>query len=136
MSNPTGIEAIGDKGFETIHKILRVAQYRQKVLSSNIANADTPGYRSKDIASFGSELGKESAKLQMAATDPGHITPKSSIPEASELKLTDTEPWEDQNNVELDVEVSKMTENSLLYETGVRLISTRINEFNQAVKGR
>ena len=126
----------GERQFEIVHNLLRTAQFRQKVLSSNIANADTPGYRSKDIADFSSMLGAESARLQMAATDPGHIAPKGNEPGAAALKVQDIEPWEDGNNVELDVEVSKMTENSLMYETGVRLISKQIAQFNQAVKGR
>jgi flagellar basal-body rod protein FlgB len=50
-------------------------QQRQKVLAENIANADTPRYRARDLAppSFGGAL--QQASIGMARTDPGHIEP-------------------------------------------------------------
>jgi flagellar basal-body rod protein FlgB len=50
-------------------------QQRQKVLAENIANADTPRYRARDLAppSFGGTLHQVS--ISMARTDPGHIEP-------------------------------------------------------------
>lgn len=126
----------GGDSFTMLENLLKVSQFRQKVLSSNIANADTPGYRSKDIADFKNLLSGESNKLQIATTNPMHITPKTDIPDVSHVKVQEIEPWADSNNVEMDIEVSKMTENSLMYETGVRLITDKINKFKQAVQGR
>ncbi len=59
-----------DKGFNILHKIVQAASARQKVISSNIANADTPGYKAKDVK-FGSFVEKAG---RMMATDPKHIT--------------------------------------------------------------
>lgn len=126
----------GGDSFKMLENLLKVSQFRQKVLSSNIANADTPAYRSKDIADFKSLLSGENQKLQMATTNQMHIAPKTDIPDVSGIKVQEIEPWADSNNVELDIEVSKMTENSLMYETGVRLISGKISKFKQAVQGR
>jgi flagellar basal-body rod protein FlgB len=48
----------------------------------------------------------------------------------------DTQPWIDQNNVELDQEVAKMTENAMLYQAGVTLLSTKIRMFKSALNTR
>ena len=50
-------------------------QQRQKVLAENIANADTPRYRARDLAppSFSGAL--QQVSISMARTDPGHIEP-------------------------------------------------------------
>lgn len=137
MKNGNGIEAIGGKSFDMLEKVMRIAQFRQKVLSSNIANADTPGYRAKDTADFKTLLGQASGgKLEMATTNSSHIAPKTSVPDVTHVQVRNTEPWDDKNNVELDVEVSKMNENSLMYDTGVRLITQKLNSYKQAVRGR
>ena len=44
---------------------------RQSVVSQNIANVSTPGYRAKDVASFTDVLAR--TQLSMATTDPAHI---------------------------------------------------------------
>ena len=43
---------------------------RQSVISSNIANANTPGYKAKDVESFDDAMSKS---VPMAATDPQHL---------------------------------------------------------------
>lgn len=45
---------------------------RQSVIAANVANADTPGYKAKEIAPFSSFV--DGAALQLAATKPGHLT--------------------------------------------------------------
>jgi flagellar basal-body rod protein FlgB len=54
---------------------------RQKVISQNIANADTPGYRAQDLPGFsfasaliGAQDSAVAPPLQLAATNPGHLT--------------------------------------------------------------
>lgn len=69
--------------------------YRQQVISGNIANVDTPGYRSRE-ALFEKEL---ESRLKLTATDPGHLgkspgqpcTGPSTIP--SPASATTPIPW-------------------------------------------
>ena len=53
---------------------------RQRVLSQNIANADTPGYTPKDLkpVNFAREVAATERKLKVAATAPSHIAPRIS----------------------------------------------------------
>lgn len=50
------------------------AATRQSVIAQNIANADTPGYRAKDIASFSEVYGEDFSGIGLRATRPGHMT--------------------------------------------------------------
>ena len=58
--------------FELTSKQAEWLQVRQSVVAGNIANANTPGFRAQDVASFDSVLNK--TNLPMAATNPRHFT--------------------------------------------------------------
>ncbi len=70
-------------------------------------------------------------------THPKHIKLTGTSSERTvEIPSGDGTLWGDRNNVELDAEIAKMTENALLYETGVKLLSTKIRMFKNALRGR
>ena len=117
-------------GFTILNRLIRATGFRNQVLSSNIANVDTPGYKAKDVK-FDQILGSE---MQLKVTDPRHLNgggPGSS----AELTAAEAQSWVDQNNVELDMEVAKMTENSMLYQTSVQMLSKKISMYKNAIKG-
>ena len=51
--------------------MLGIRAYRQQILASNIANADTPGYRPREVDAFSAIL--NSVPAQLATTSPGHM---------------------------------------------------------------
>ena len=118
-------------GMTILARILKQTGIRHGVIASNIANVDTPNYRAKEV-SFGQILGNE---LGLASTNPKHI-PIAEGAASSELTVADTQPWADKNNVELDTEVAKMTENAMLYEAGVTLLTKKIEMFKSALRTR
>src|SRR5271169_580326 len=94
-----------------LEHMLDVTAFRNKVLTSNIANADTPGYKAKDI-SFQQEMeeaissdGKSQYKIYEAGT---------------------TMSNRDGNTVNLDMEMAKVAENNLLYDTAAQLMTMKI----------
>jgi flagellar basal-body rod protein FlgB len=116
-----------------LEQMLRATSARHGVLSSNIANVDTPDYKGKDVV-FEQALDSE---IALAATSPDHLTPPgASGSGSSEVQVTETAPWVDGNTVELDQEVAKMTENAMLYQAGISLLSTRIKMFKNALRTR
>ena len=119
-----------DKSFDVLQKIMQSAGIRQKVISSNIANADTPGYKAKDVK-FGNLVEKE---RNLMTTDPKHIGSGSSGVNVT-YKVEETPSWGDRNNVEMNVEVAKMTENALLHDAAVTIISKKIKMFKAAIGG-
>lgn len=82
---------------------------RQTTISGNIANANTPGYRARDVEPFVDILDK--TKLAMAATDNGHIGFDASRPDAMKVKKADT--WDtvySRNSVSMEQELIKAGE--------------------------
>ncbi len=59
----------------------RHAGARQAVIAQNVANADTPGYRARDLPAFAEVYGAGTpAPMAMAATRPGHLQPDAGTP--------------------------------------------------------
>ncbi|MDR3347183.1 MAG: flagellar basal body rod protein FlgB [Helicobacteraceae bacterium] len=107
-----------------IEAALNARATRQDLISSNLANVDTPFYRSKDIhfegmlseqanAEFNRNFKK---KLALAQTSPMHLQPKPSMPEKPVLFYRDGHmARNDANTVDLDVETSELSKNGVMY---------------------
>jgi flagellar basal-body rod protein FlgB len=112
-----------DKYVETA---LNARALRQDLIASNIANIDTPFYRSKDI-DFESELARaahrefnneKSSQLQMAKTTGMHLDPINHHKDIDPtLFYRDGHmARNDGNTVDLDVESSELSKNSVMYD--------------------
>ncbi|BDY13312.1 flagellar basal body rod protein FlgB [Hydrogenimonas cancrithermarum] len=105
-------------------KALDYRALRQDLISSNIANVDTPFYRSRDIA-FEDALAIErdrlyarpSAKLELAATHANHLNGTTEDASAhAEIFFRDGHTARnDGNTVDLDVETTEMAKNTVMY---------------------
>ncbi len=120
-----------DKSIKILENLITYTLKRHGVLLSNIANVDTPEYKVKDLI-FPKLVEEEGLKLY--TTNDKHIqTEEINKPEEEVIELN-IENWDDKNNVELDKEVAKVTENSILYQTGLHMLSTRIRMFKNALR--
>jgi flagellar basal-body rod protein FlgB len=117
-------------GFQILERLLEATKTRHGVIASNIANADTPDYKVKDVK-FDQMLNSEIIELKK--TSPLHI---EAFPfgQSGNVTVESTNHWGDRNNVELDMEVAKMTENSLLYQAAIQMLSTKIRMFKNALR--
>ena len=93
---------------------------RQKVISSNIANINTPGYKTKELV-FEDELNNSinNNSLQMKATNSRHMSNVNSSTANSNPKLMEVENLEEQNdgnNVNLDTQMGEMSKNKILFD--------------------
>ena len=118
------------KNMELMTKSLDWAARRQKILAHNIANADTPGYKRKDL-SFPTQL---RAQLQMVRTDPRHL------PNRTASGFGSFEDWGavrvDNNNVDLEAEMVRTAENGLYYQGVAHQLSNNIRRLRTAIGGR
>lgn len=121
-----------DAEFRVLERIMQAANIRQRVIASNIANSDTPGYKAKDVK-FGDLLGKE---IRLMTSDPKHFRNSGDNDVAGNMTIEQTPSWGDGNNVELNVEVAKMTENSLMHNAAVRILNAKIKLFRSAISTR
>jgi flagellar basal-body rod protein FlgB len=89
----------------------------QKVISNNIANINTPMYKTKAL-SFEATLNSSSKdELQMSVTSSSHILPQKKI-EPTYLNMYEPKGLEvqnDGNNVNLDSQMSEMSKNSVMF---------------------
>ncbi|ACM61251.1 flagellar basal-body rod protein FlgB [Caldicellulosiruptor bescii] len=118
-------------------KALDWAWERNKIISNNIANADTPGYKAKDLnfrAFLQRSLNQEES-LELVTTNERHIKESSSNPDNS-LEVLDSslQMRLDQNTVDIEQEMGKLLQNSLYFD-GVSLqLSREINKWKTVIK--
>lgn len=115
---PANENGLNKKNEDFQQKMLGIRAYRQQVLASNIANADTPGYKAMDIDIAEAADGDQSPPLQLNASSPGHLKGNSSwqSPPVSLKYHVPSQAAADGNTVEMDVERQKFAENSLMYQ--------------------
>jgi flagellar basal-body rod protein FlgB len=119
---------------------LNLRAQRQEILSSNIANADTPNYKARDI-DFNQVLKDRLSQtlspstLALNKTNEAHLT--SSVPSADMplLYRPDRQASADGNTVDMDIERNRFTENTLRYEVSVNLVSGQIKNMLATLQG-
>ena len=113
---------------------------RQRLLASNIANADTPGYQARDI-NFAQALkeatGGAAAPATLQATQAGHIAAATGArAEPNLLHASASQTNLDRNNVDMDRERAAFADNSVKYEATLRFINGNVRTMLDAIKGQ
>jgi flagellar basal-body rod protein FlgB len=111
---------------------------RLGVLATNLANADTPGYKARDI-DFSAVLSQTQGETQLPlqVTHAAHITFDDSELPPGELKYRN--PYQaslDGNTVEMPVEQAAFSENNVRYQASLNFINGRISEMQLAIAGQ
>jgi flagellar basal-body rod protein FlgB len=116
-----------DKALAFDSKMLSVRGYRQQILASNIANADTPNYKAMDI-DFSQMLTQAMGSISMSRTDGGHLDTKGGNPVAGlkPMYRTAVQPSIDGNTVDSDVEQAQFSENALQYMSTLQFMNGKI----------
>jgi len=129
------------KSYDLLAKSLDYRATRAKMISSNIANIDTPYYKAKDI-SFEDELvseanklfGKDSQELELAKTDPKHmdLEDDSSVGVKYYLRATHTQR-NDANTVDLDIETTELSKNQMMYQASMSALQKESRLFKSII---
>jgi len=122
---------------------LSLRAQRQQLLASNIANADTPNYKARDIdfaQALQGALGKAAgvpapALAKTAATHLDGGAGETTIGGAPLLYRNIAQGNVDGNTVDMDVERNQFTDNALRYEAGVTVIGIQIRNLLAAIQG-
>ncbi len=116
---------------------------RQQVLASNIANADTPNYKARDIDfnnAFKEALSRSAtAPGPLAKTSPAHLGAASGNLTTGGMPLlyrTNAQGNVDGNTVDMDVERNQFADNALRYEAGVTFVSGQLKSLLTAIQGQ
>ena len=119
---------------------LSLRSERQRLIASNIANADTPGYVARDF-NFAQALREATGALPstgaMATTAVGHIEGGSNArSEPNLLYATASQTNLDRNTVDMDRERANFADNAVKYEATLRFINGNVRTMLDAIKGQ
>ncbi len=124
---------------------LNLRAQRQQLLASNIANADTPNYKARDV-DFNKALQGALAKSAKGTTSPSELVKTSTTHLSSNTNQTmggapllysNTQQGNvDGNTVDMDVQRNQFTDNAMRYEVGITLVSAKIKGMLTAIQGQ
>ncbi len=122
---------------------------RQRVIASNIANADTPGYVARDfkfadalreVSQASSPTSERNQLRQQSVSDPRHIPlPSTDIGSFAGGTLgyaVETQPSLDNNTVDMDRERAAFVDNAVRYEATLRFINGNAKTMLSAIQGQ
>ena len=120
---------------------LNARAYRQQVIASNIANADTPNYKARDLdfrQALSGVLGAKGDALALKTTSPRHLPGSGPTdPLTAALKFRNEEQGAvDGNTVNMDVERSAFAENSVQYQASLTFINGLLTSMQRAIQGQ
>jgi len=140
---------------DLLGQALQLRAYRQQVIASNIANADTPGYVARDFdfrtallqaqaRERGAVLASASAAVPsashgLAGSDPRHLRTalRAGVTDSARVAYTiRAQPSLDQNTVDLDQQRANFVDNAVQYETTLRFINGHVKTMLAAIQGQ
>jgi len=118
-------------------KALALRARRAELLASNLANADTPGFKAKDM-DFRTVLQQhQDMEVRLTTTHPGHAASSTSSGslQADVLYRIPNQPSMDGNSVDPHLEKAAFAENAVRYQTSLMLLDRKIRGLMTALRG-
>lgn len=119
---------------------LGIRGQRQQMIASNIANADTPNYKARDIdfSSVMAQALNRSAQQgagALAKTSVAHLDIQGSVNGSAALYRGEIQGNVDGNTVDMDVERNQFADNALRYEASLTILGMQIKNLLSAIQG-
>lgn len=124
-----------DKAFGIHPLALQLHAQRSEMLAANLANADTPGYKARDLDFQAVLKNVDATPPALRMTQPDHIAPRPGSLGADLMYRVPSQPSLDGNTVESHIEQAKFAENALHYQASLRFLNGRIAGLMTALKG-
>ncbi len=117
-----------DRTVQLVEDRLSLNSLNQNLISGNLANINTPGYKTKE-ASFDKALREslEEQVLQMVRSNGSHVAPDNPVVAMSEPEVVENGP------VDLDTEMVKLTRNSIEYQYMVSMLNKKFTMLKTAI---
>lgn len=119
---------------------LELRTKRAELLANNLANADTPGFKARDI-DFQTLLKQQTQgitsgeSLKMATTNGKHLPVNELENSADLLYRTPSQPSLDGNTVDTQLEKAEFMKNTLQYQSSFQFLSSRFKSLTNAIRG-
>lgn len=127
-----------DTNMQLLSKVMDLRSANAQIISSNIANAETPGYspaRYQFEEDLAAAIGK-SQELQLNVSDDKHIPMHPLNFNSVDGKIIiekDESPIGDENGVSVDQEMLALSKNGLLYETAAQLLKKKLSIYKYVI---
>lgn len=126
-----------DKALDFNSKMLSLRGYRQQLLASNIANADTPNYKARDIDFSKVMRGAMAGSISLEKTNAGHlgVAGGNALAGIKPMYRTAVQPSIDGNTVDTNIEQAQYAENALQYMSTLQFLNGKIQSTLMALRG-
>ncbi len=136
------MDAALDKALGIHDDALKLRSQRSSVIASNIANADTPNYKARDLdfqKMLSVAASQQQPAVQLKTSHAGHLggSEGSGQPVSGEmLYRTPTQPSLDGNTVDTQAEHTRFAENTFMYQASLSFLSSKFKGISYAIKGQ
>jgi flagellar basal-body rod protein FlgB len=130
---------IFDRTMQLLHRTLDMRQARQRVIASNIANEETPGYRAVDLSFQDSLQAAQRGRslVTLAVTQGQHIGPRGNSFQKAMGTLGPVPAGDmplDANSVNIELEMAKMSDNAMQYNSAASIMAIRFRQLMGAIR--
>lgn len=122
--------------FQTLEKSLDFATAKNRTISSNLANIDTPNYKSKDVV-FKDLLNDQiNRSLVAKRTNEKHIAFNSHLQNSYRVVTKDHLTYNNNgNNVDVDKEMSELAKNQIYYQSLIDRLNGKFHSLETVIRG-
>jgi flagellar basal-body rod protein FlgB len=123
------------KTFLALEQAISISQQRHSLITSNISNIDTSNYKAKDIdfkAALSQAL-ESDQEINLVRTNPRHIGFRTN-PAHRVDPFEEKGEWNGYNWVNIDKEMTKLTENNLMYRTSIEILLRKIAKLKEVIR--
>ena len=119
---------------------LNVRVKRAEILANNLANADTPGFKARDLdfkAALNKQMGSAQNGMEMAMsnTNSKHISTRGESSSEALLYKNPTQPSIDGNTVDTQQEMAAYMKNAMDYQASFQFLNGKFKELTSAIRG-
>ncbi|MFY8272935.1 flagellar basal body rod protein FlgB [Pseudoalteromonas sp. SSDWG2] len=129
-----------DKAFGVHPHAMLIRSQRAEVLASNIANADTPGYKAKDIDFASALKAAKSGQMRgnsLTRTHADHLSASTQLSSSeTKFRVPNQPDTGDGNDVDVQVERNLYTQNSIEYQASLSFMNSKISGLKKALGGQ
>ena len=134
----------GDQTMSVLSNALRATDLEHQVIAHNLANIDTPGFKRSEVmfqTTLAAALKAQadgSDQLQGTRTNPTHISigdvASPSEVQGQAIVRAETSLRPDGNNVDIDAEMTRLSENTVLYQALSQLVKMKLTALRSAIR--
>lgn len=127
-----------ERAFSIHDDAMMMRSQRSSVLAANIANADTPNYKARDMdfQQMLQQATNEQDSMRLETTDTAHISLDSSDYSAAIKYRNPLNPSLDGNTVDMHAEQARFSQNALQYQTSLTMLNSKIRGLQLAIRGQ